>query len=172
MSKQYDEYIVDHKYNVLRGFDWLNTRLHQITTDDIWSKTEYLCASAHDYSKYEPEEYEAYDKYFYGNRSYEVVQKFNLAWLNHIHKNPHHWQHWVLISDDPIEGIKCLDMPIEYIIEMICDWWSFSWKNGNLKEIFKWYSEHKDHMKLSDNTRIKVEMILALIEQKLDSTNE
>ena len=32
-----------------------------------------------------------------------------------------------------------LEMPYDYIIEMICDWWSFSWQSGNLYEIFKWY---------------------------------
>ena len=51
-------------------------------------------------------------------------------------------------------------MPDCYIIEMICDWWSFSWKQENLYEIFKWYEERKDYIKLSDYTRKKVEDIL------------
>nr|DAE02562.1 MAG TPA: hypothetical protein [Siphoviridae sp. ctmYS12] len=29
-----------------------------------------------------------------------------------------------------------MDMPYNYIIEMICDWWAFSWNKGNLQEIF------------------------------------
>ena len=123
----------------------------------------------HDHSKNEPDEYSAYDAYFYGgNRSYAVVQDFNRAWLTHIHRNPHHWQHWVLINDDPNEGEIVIDMPYEYIIEMICDWWAFSWNKGNLYEIFNWYDEHKDYMKLSEKTRNTVENILNKIKEKLD----
>ena len=61
-----------------------------------------------------------------------------------------------------------MDMPYNYIIEMICDWWAFSWVSGNLSEIFNWYDQHKDYMKLSDQTRKTVEDILSKIKEKLD----
>ena len=116
-----------------------------------------------------PDEYNAYDKYFYGgNCSFGVVQAFNYAWLLHIHRNPHHWQHWVLINDNPKEGEVIMDMQYNYVIEMICDWWSFSWKTGNLYEIFTWYDDRKDYIKLSTNTRIVVEMILEKMRRKLE----
>lgn len=39
-------------------------------------------------SKNDPDEYNAYDYYFYGkNRSYGVVMAFKQAWLKHIHRN-------------------------------------------------------------------------------------
>ena len=60
-------------------------------------------------------------------------------------------------------------MPDEYIIEMICDWWSFSFKKGDLKEIFNWYEEHEKYMKLSDYTRRRVCAILSLIKSKLST---
>lgn len=100
-----------------------------------------------------------------------MVQDFNKAWLAHIHRNPHHWQHWVLINDDPKLGEIVLDMPYEYIIEMICDWWAFSWSSGNLYEIFNWYNEHEEYMKLSEKTRKTVEDILDKIKKKLDDMN-
>lgn len=176
MSKQYDEYIKEHKENVYSAFCWLERNLPEIFKDDEFkADCRYLCEYGHDLSKYNEEEYDAYDKYFYGgNKSYAVVQNFNKAWLHHIHKNPHHWQHWVLINDDPDEGEIILDMPDKYIIEMICDWWSFSWKKGDLTEIFSWYKEHKN-MKLSDSTRKKVDDILYKINSKLtelDSDDE
>lgn len=90
------------------------------------------------------------------------------AWLHHIHENPHHWQYWVLVNDDPEEGAIALDIPYKYVIEMICDWWSFSWKTGNLYEIFDWYDAHKNHMILSEYTRELVEEILEKIKVKLD----
>lgn len=171
MSIGYDEYLSDHKNNVAEGFKWLCENLPEVVTPR--EKFEWQICVNHDASKNHPEEYDAYDKYFYGNnrnRSYEVVNNFRLAWLHHIHNNPHHWQHWVLINDEPGEGMIVLDMPDVYIVEMICDWWAFSWKKGNLTEIFKWYDEHKDYMKLSDKTRKTVEAILGKIKSKLEET--
>lgn len=159
MSYQYDLYLQKHKANVKKGFDWLQTNmpwLFEGKPDAAW-QTEF----EHDASKSKPDEYEAYDAYFYGgNRSYAVVQAFQRAWLLHIHRNPHHWQHWVLINDDPGEGEVLLEMPYNYIIEMICDWWAFSWAEGDLSEIFSWYDEHKDYIKLNPKTRETVEDIL------------
>ena len=170
MSEKYDEYIREHKENVGKAFDWLEENLPEIFDgDEEFKKACYFqCHYAHDNSKNDIEEYEAYDKYFYGgNKSYQVVQDFNEAWLHHIHHNRHHWQHWVLINDDPENGEIILDMPELCIIEMICDWWSFSFKKGNLKEIFKWYDEHSNYMKLSNHTRGRVNYILGKIQVKL-----
>lgn len=167
MSFQYDQYLERHRSNVKRGYDWLCENLPDITKDA--KNAGWQTGFAHDQSKDETDEYEAYDAYYYGNnRSYAVVQNYRRAWLLHIHRNPHHWQHWVLINDDPKEGEIVLEMPYDYIIEMICDWWAFSWISGNLREIFDWYDEHKDYMKLGEWTREKVEKILGLIKDKLD----
>lgn len=169
MSAKYDEYIIEHKSNVTKAYDWLCKNIPEIFPDEVVkSEVEWLCTNAHDQSKYEKDEYDAYDKYFYGDRSYEVVQNFNYAWLQHIHKNPHHWQHWVLINDDEALGIVMLEIPLKYIIEMICDWWSFSWKSGNLYEIFDWYAKHRDGMKINSVSRRILEDILNRIRTKLD----
>lgn len=166
MSFQYDQYLAQHRANVKRGFDWLCGNLPNIMKDTL--EAGWYTEFAHDQSKNDEDEYEAYDAYFYGNnRSYEVVQNYQRAWLLHIHRNPHHWQYWVLINDDPKEGEIVLEMPYDYIIEMICDWWAFSWAKGNLKEIFAWYDEHSKYMKLAPNTRKTVENILNAIKSKL-----
>lgn len=171
MSFQYDQYLQLHRSNVKRGFEWLSENLSEIMKDTLtagWN-TEF----AHDQSKDEKDEYDAYDAYFYGNnRSYEVVENYKKAWLLHIHRNPHHWQHWILINDDPKEGEIILEMPYDYIIEMICDWWAFSWQNGNLYEIFNWYDEHSKYMKLAQKTRETVEDILEKMKSKLDEIVE
>lgn len=170
MSYQYDQYLVKHKENVRKGFEWLQSKLPELVKDipNLGWQTGF----AHDQSKSEPDEYAAYDAYFYGgNRSFAVVQEYRKAWLLHLHRNPHHWQYWVLINDDPEEGEILIEMPSNYILEMICDWWAFSWAKGNLQEIFKWYGEHKDYIKLHPNTRKKVEEILNKIKDKLDSDN-
>lgn len=120
MSYQYDQYLQQHKTNVKRGYDWLRTNMPWIFEGkpDSAFQTEF----SHDASKSNPDEYEAYDAYFYGgNRSHAIVEAFNQAWLLHIHRNPHHWQYWVLHNDDPDEGEVVLEMPFNYIIEMICE---------------------------------------------------
>lgn len=166
MSYQYDQYLTRHKENVEAGFRWLQKYLPELTEG---SGAEHYVVFAHDQSKSQPDEYEAYDAYFYGNnRSYAVVEDYQRAWLTHIHRNPHHWQYWVLINDDPNEGELLLEMPYHYIIEMICDWWSFSWSKGNLLEIFSWYDERKNYIKLHPNTRKQVELILSKIKEILE----
>ncbi len=166
MSKEYDAYLEKHKENVRKGYIWLRTNLPKLF--DGKPNSSWEIDFKHDSSKSNPDEYTAYDAYFYGgNRSYAVVEAFRRAWLLHIHRNPHHWQYWILINDDPGEGEVLLEMPFNYIIEMICDWWSFSWQKGDLSEIFNWYDEHSTYIKLAPKTKETVENILWEIRGRL-----
>lgn len=167
MSNQYDSYLDQHRRNVRRGWEFLVDNL-----PDLFSKVDLRAIKTqilnHDASKNSPEEYDAYDRYFYGgNKSFRVVQDFQKAWLHHIHENPHHWQHWVLNNDEPEEGEVVLEMDYIYIIEMICDWWAFSWQKGDLSEIFSWYDRHQKYIKLAPNTRKTVEDILWTLRGRL-----
>jgi hypothetical protein len=152
---------------VVAGFEWLKTNLPEVL-ENIKDDLEWQICKSHDYTKIQPDEYAAYDAYFYGgNRSSYVVNNFNMAWLLHIHRNPHHWQYWILINDEPEEDAIIMDIPDKYVIEMICDWWSFSWKTGNLSEIFKWYEERRRYFQFSVKSRMKIEKILFQMEEKL-----
>lgn len=167
MSIAYDEYLIEHRGNVRKGLDWIKHNLPDLLSgyEDFYRQISW----EHDRSKDDREEYDAYDKYFYGGKRTKTVEEdFNRAWLHHIHHNPHHWQHWVLINDEPEEGMIALRIPYRYVIEMICDWWAFSWRSGNLYEIFDWYDEHKGHMKLHEDSKELVEEILGQIKAKLD----
>ena len=159
MSSAYTTYIITHVGNVLKAYFWLKD--HNIISEDLVTQL-----NIHDASKYTPAEYDAYDKYFYGDKTKEVKENFNVAWLHHIHNNPHHWQHWILV--DGKNEINALEMPREYVIEMICDWWAFSHKSGNLYEIFEWYKSHKKNMILHENTKKLVEELLDRIKEELD----
>lgn len=166
MSYEYDQYLKEHIANVKKGLEWMrdNLDLHGDDITDAISEAEN-----HDRSKWGIPEYNDYDAYFYGgNRSYQVVMNFNYAWLHHQHKNPHHWQYWVLINDDEAEGTMPLPMPMRYIYEMIADWWTFSWKDENLFEIFDWYELNKDYILLHRATRIVVENLLKRMKEKLE----
>lgn len=161
MSLAYDEYLAEHIGNVNTGLHWMldNLPLTKIEQTAI----EDAMLNAHDESKFDTAEYDAYDAYFYGgNQSYAVCEAFNYAWLHHIHHNPHHWQYWVLLEDDPETGVpfKALRIPLRYIFEMVADWWTFSWKNNNLFEIFNWYAEHRSKQFIHPESRKMLENIL------------
>ena len=113
MSAEYNTYIIEHVDNVKKAYKWLKD--HNIILEDY-----SFIIGLHDLSKFSDEEYDPYDNYFYGSKTEKVKREFDYAWLNHIHQNPHHWQHWVLINDE--DGTKALEMPKKYIVEMISDW--------------------------------------------------
>jgi hypothetical protein len=169
MSIEYDIYLGNHRDSVRKGAEWLRSNLPDVL-NGYESFYDEICWG-HDESKDTQAEYDAYDRYFYGsNRTKSVKEDFNYAWLHHIHNNPHHWQYWVLTNDDPKEGTVALRMPYRYVVEMICDWWAFSWAKDNLYEVFDWYDKHKATMKLHDDTRDTVESILNDIKTKLDTS--
>ena len=177
MSREYDLYLAEHIANVQKGWIWMQENLlHEIedkirelynipdneTPFDIFGVQDLV--EAHDRSKTDPEEYYAYDEYFYGppaiRGASSTVQEFQKAFLLHLHKNPHHWQYWVLTHVNNGEPETVIEMPLNYIFEMICDWWTFSWRKGDLTEIFEWWDEHKNYINLHKRTRKVVELIL------------
>ena len=163
MSQQYDAYLKAHRNNVKKAYEWFSTNLPECI-DAMATRNINL----HDASKDEIGEYTAYDNYFYGKKKTpDIIEAFNHSWLQHIHRNPHHWQHWVLINDEPNEGEIVLEMPYHYIIEMICDWWAFSWSKGDLTEIFSWYDSHKNHIKLHNTLAPLLKKFSTLLEQNL-----
>ena len=162
MSLAYDDYLAEHIGNVNKGLHWMLDNL-PLTQEEKSAIEMAMLEFNHDSSKYDKEEYEAYDQYFYGgNRSYAVKVAFDYAWLHHIHNNPHHWQYWVLLEDDPETGVpfKALQIPLAYIFEMVADWWTFSWKNNNLFEIFNWYADHRYKQYIHPESRKMLENIL------------
>lgn len=187
-NDMYDNYLKNHKLNVTKAYNWIRENLPDLTDEDNFvEESSYYgeleeIIHQHDNSKYKkiPDsenyydlkcEYDAYAEYFYGNQSEDNVFDFNQAWLSHIHSNPHHWQHWVLLNDEDEPQIQPLDMPYVFIVEMICDHWSFSWASEDLTEIFYWYESHKDKMMLSTKTRKTYENILFRIKEKLNELN-
>lgn len=183
MSLEYDKYLEMHRDCVGFAFSWIYTKigLGRFPFVDY----DKLCYNIkhHDDSKYSVDEYVAYDDYFYSERTEDVKKQFDYAWLHHIHANPHHWQHWILKEDDSLGSkdsmpVKVLEIPEIYIIEMICDWWSFSWakylKSHNKKdlyEIFEWYESHTNSIIMDETSEEKVLKILNDIRNSLDSND-
>jgi hypothetical protein len=172
MSAKYDSYLHAHRTGVGTGLMWLMNNLPELT-DNLTDPEKWEIQFHHDMSKNLPDEYDAYDNHFYGiNKSFAAVNAYKVDWLTHIHRNPHHWQYWILINDDPAEGTVVLEMPYRYVLEMVCDWWAFSWSCGDLHTMFTWWASHKDHIQLHPKTLELLETILAAIDAKLKENEE
>jgi hypothetical protein len=92
----------------------------------------------HDLSKFSPIELKAYHgRYFSSGWSQE---EWDRAWLHHIHKNPHHWEHWVL-KERPIP------MPEQFVREMLADWLGAGREYAGSWEIQAWIDEKFHKMK-------------------------
>jgi hypothetical protein len=109
---RYFLYVINHKLNVLI---------------ECWEEGLYIQGLLHDISKFTPNEFIPYAQKFYSNKKDEITEtKWKYAWLNHQHKNKHHWNYWIVNQ----EKREALPMPRKYLIEMWCDWRSFSRKWG------------------------------------------
>ena len=137
----------------------------------------------HDLSKFRPSEYFPYLEHFYGDRSNPADKRsrrqdmrankdtdFDLAWLKHIHRNPHHWQFWLLVEDQT--GVaKTLEMPEKVVIEMVCDWigagraQGYYVKDEPLKEVNNWYRKNGSKIVVSERVRGIVEDMIGFKEQ-------
>lgn len=167
--RDYKKYLKKHLSGVQKGYYWAKKNCPELFKESKFNgdpkKIMRRIIAKHDKSKYSKEEMPAYDNHFY-NKDKEKPGEFTKAWNHHQKFNKHHWQYWIIINSDGKQ--KALDIPYENILEMVFDWWSFSWNKGDLYDVFSFYNANKDKMILSDNTREELESILRTIRRKLD----
>lgn len=120
----------------------------------------------HDWSKMRPSEWIAYREYFYGEKTPEVRDAFDRAWLSHIHWNKHHWDHWCAKDGDKF---KPLAMPDKYIREMVADWAGAGRAIHGKWDLQEWYTKNSADMLLHPQARIAVEYYLYELKNKLTS---
>ena len=114
----------------------------------------YWQGIVHDMSKFLPNEFFPYVNYFQDHTTtfHESGQdiKFDTAWLKHIHRNPHHWQYWVI--EECNGDTKILPMKPKYREEMLCDWAGAGKAQNNPDSVAQWYEKNKDKMKFHSET--------------------
>lgn len=77
----------------------------------------------HDLSKFLPSEFFPYARTYYtqdGTPTFIDSIELDKAWLLHQRRNRHHPNYWTYIDDGGV--IHSIDIPDEYILEMIADW--------------------------------------------------
>lgn len=168
-TPKYKEYVRGHINNLLKGYEWMVKNTPELIEKAGGLQSFEAQLKIHDKSKFSKEELKPYAKHFYGSeKENRNDAHFKSAWEHHWRNNPHHPEYW--------DG---KDMPYKYVLEMVLDWWTFSWRDGKLDEIFSWYEKHKDDERknMSTKTKREVEIILnkmrpILAKQKEDLLEE
>ncbi|MFH2013801.1 MAG: DUF5662 family protein [Patescibacteria group bacterium] len=115
----------------------------------------------HDSSKYSDEEFYSYRKKFFPEAGEKTdSEEFNLALLHHYRVNPHHWEYWIIPKNDKN---LALQMPHEYLFEMLCDWTALSLKFGDYPSEF--YNKNKERMILHEETIQDIEKMIKIFDQ-------
>lgn len=152
-QKEYTKYVREHQERVCEFADWLIENCPEVFENVDFGLFMDLIKS-HDESKFSEEEFEPYAQKWYGNG--EETFEYKEAWKHHWMNNEHHPEHWL-----------GEDMPLIYILEMICDWGSFSIAKGNMKELSEFYfnkAKGDPEKNLSEATKEIIEDILSRID--------
>jgi hypothetical protein len=152
-QEDYKQYVLDHRARVEQFADWLLEHCPEVL-DEVDPDVFWDLIKAHDESKFSEEEFEPYAQKWYGDG--EDTREYELAWEHHYMNNEHHPEYWA-----------GEDMPYIYILEMICDWGSFSIASGDMKELSDFYynkAKEDPEKNLSDATQEIIEDILSRID--------
>lgn len=142
---RYAGYVARHKWFVFRA--GLKTKA------PLWRLV------IHDWSKMSRAEWGPYVRYFYTDDPVQLY--FDRAWLHHQHRNPHHWQHWLLREDDG--DLKTLPMPEGLVREMVADWMGAGRAITGKWSADEWYLNGASaKMKLHPATRTLAEALLGV----------
>lgn len=111
----------------------------------------------HDESKGTIEEAPWYVRRFGGGIKEE---EFEVAWLHHIHNNPHHWEHWIVPGGNDNEKGVILRMPDEYVLEMVADWMGSSKAYTGSYKMKKWLEDNLHRVRLHEKSARYLQKIL------------
>lgn len=151
------KYILEHIDGVQQFADWLKEKLPELF-DEIDINVFDDLIKEHDASKFSEEEFEPYAQKWFNNSG--KTPEYEAAWTHHWMHNEHHPEFWL-----------GEDMPYIYILEMICDWGSFSIDKGDFRELSDFYynkAKDDEEKNLSDATKKIIEDILDKIDSVLD----
>lgn len=148
----------------------------------------------HDNSKYSPIEFFTSVKYYSGTRSPIDAEKedkgYSLVWQHHKGHNPHHWEYWIdnigpvevkertvyetstgekipIVAKHLRSNPTALEIPINYVLEMICDWISagqtYLGDKWTCKEPYSYYKKFESSRIINENSKKIIENILISI---------
>lgn len=148
----------------------------------------------HDNSKYSPIEFFTSVKYYSGTRSPIDAEKddkgFSMVWQHHKGHNPHHWEYFIdnvgpvevkertvyetptgekipIVAKHLRSNPTALEIPINYVLEMICDWISagqtYLGDKWTCEETYNYYKKLEPSRLINENSKRIIENILISI---------
>lgn len=119
----------------------------------------------HDWTKLTPAEWGPYVRRFYGGRAGQLDKAqdptdFHRAWTQHWHRNPHHWEHWLFVTDDG--RLQPMEMPEGLAREMAADWMGAGRAITGEWDVQTWYAENYHRILLHPRTRELVDILVGL----------
>lgn len=145
--RKYEESLEAHIFYVQQAGRRLGVSEHQL--------------EIHDQSKYSMDEFPFYAMHFHGPGD---PDGFARAWLHHMNHNPHHWQHWIFPDGFTPKGSKVengvVEMPQNYALEMIADWYGASMAYTKSWDMTKWLDENMPRIRLHSKTASYIRRIL------------
>lgn len=122
----------------------------------------------HDWSKFTPTEFIPYARYKFrdGGR-----KEWSIGWKHHLHHNPHHPEHWVLlwhgdpkfysdIGNDIGKYISVLPMPEIFVREMLADMHATSKQISGDYDISRWLNNNGPKMFFHPDTITLIDKIM------------
>ena len=141
--RDYLKYLIRHKWYVFKGC---------VKYGLVWQ------GIVHDLSKLMPTEFIQYAKYFASGKKTYIEYK----WLDHMHRNRHHWQYWIVIDNEGND--YTLRMPDRYVKEMLCDWMAVAKeeqpKGKDIQHVVDWYKARRNVIRLHELSRRCLEVTL------------
>ena len=161
-AKHYLNYLNKHIQCVNLAYEKLKEIIPDLFEgydEEVILKTEQNI-KCHDSMKFEPHNLQIYGEHFLNIADEE---EYNKVIHQHIMTCPHHFQHWLVFYT--MEKIYALEMSYDYIIEMICDWYSFSFFKNDETEIVRWYKKSRDRMIFAPKTLAIIDKIIDRLEK-------
>ncbi len=161
---KYLKYIIRHKWYVAIECFKMGLFIHALT---------------HDLSKFRPSEWIPYARFFYGTYpdlpingkglcKQDIQHHFDVAWLNHQHRNKHHWQYWVLHEDSG--DLKLMLQDGGVLKQMACDWIGASKAiRGKTANASDWYRKVKANTLMGNVQRRYFEMLIGYVDRQRQS---
>ena len=126
----------------------------------------------HDISKLSPKEFFESYKYYGFNKSVVDKEKelkgHSDVWLRHKGINKHHWSYWI---DVKMGKVEIIEMPYQYMVEMVCDWigagktYNDRW---DLEVLRDWYYKNGDSIVMHKVNREYIDMAIERAESEED----
>lgn len=168
---KYLDYVNNHIENVQKAW---NEEVSLLEDDFIKEHKDDLAAqiAAHDASKYDEEEFDAYRANYNPINDQEKIDNeanFQAAWYHHFQNNPHHWQHWIDEKGE-LKPLTDEDAVKAAYIEMICDWQAMGYVFGDTAK--QYYDQNKDTIKIYPELKDWFEGLLDQLEDLTNSRNK